>query len=123
MAARPTCARNRWSRRAETLTQIIGQLAQVDDPRARVGISLLGAALATVSKDYSTAIAKLRAAEQLATNHSMQLYAAAARRQRGVLVGASEGGMLVATADTAMHAEGIVKPSRFADWYVPGIRR
>lgn len=103
-------------------TQIIGQLDKVDDPRARVGSALLGAALATVSKDYGDAIAKLRAAEELGHAHSMQLYAAAARRQLGALVGASEGAMLVATADTAMHAEGIVNPTRFADWWVPGIR-
>ena len=104
------------------VTQIISQLEKVDDPRARVGTALLGAALATVSKDYGAAIAKLRIAEELAISHSMQLYAAAARRQRGVLVGASEGAMLRQTADTTMHAEGIVNPSRFADWYVPGIR-
>jgi hypothetical protein len=52
----------------------------------------------------------------------MQLYAAAARRQLGVLVGASEGATLVARADTAMQAEGVVNPGRFADWYVPGIQ-
>jgi serine/threonine protein kinase len=104
------------------VTQIIRQLEKVDDPRARVGTALLGAALATVSKDYGTAVGKLRVAEELALGHSMHLYAAAARRQRGSLVGASEGAMLRANADTAMHAEGIVNPSRFADWYVPGIR-
>jgi hypothetical protein len=104
------------------VTHIIRRLAKVDDPRARVATDLLGAALATTSKDYGAAIAKLREAEQLATNHSMQLYAAAARRQLGVLVGASEGATLVARADTAMQAEGVVNPSRFADWYVPGIQ-
>jgi hypothetical protein len=104
------------------VAQIIKQLAKVDDPRARVGIAFLSAAVATGTKDYATAAAKLRAAEQLAEQHSMQLYAASARRQLGALVGASEGAMLVATADTAMHAEGIVNPSRFADWYVPGIQ-
>lgn len=102
--------------------KIIGELGRIDDPRARVGAALLGAAVATVSKDYAAAIANLRAAEQLANNHSMQLYGAAARRQLGVLVGASEGAMLVATAETAMHAEGIVNPTRFANWWVPGIR-
>jgi hypothetical protein len=104
------------------VAQIIKQLAKVDDPRARVGIAFLSAAVATGTKDYATAAAKLRAAEQLAEQHSMQLYAASARRQLGALVGASEGAMLVATADTAMHAEGIVNPGRFADWYVPGIQ-
>jgi hypothetical protein len=104
------------------VTQIIRRLAKVDDPRARVAIAFLGAALATERKDYAAAIAKLRAAETLAADYSMQLYAAAARRQLGVLLGGSDGAMLVATADTAMHAEGVVNPSRFADWYVPGIR-
>ena len=84
------------SRKAQ---QIIGELASVDDPRAHVATAMLGAGVATLAGNDTDAIAKLRAADQLATDHAMTLYAAAARRQLGMLLGASEGAALIASAE------------------------
>ncbi len=50
----------------------------------------------------------------------MRMYAVAARRQLGRVVGGDEGAALVEQADAAMRAEGIVRPDRFAAMLAPG---
>jgi hypothetical protein len=50
----------------------------------------------------------------------MNLYAACARRQLGVLVGGDEGDALVSRGDAFMRQQGIVRPDRFAAMLVPG---
>lgn len=50
----------------------------------------------------------------------MTLYAAAARRQRGVLLGSEAGERQVAAADAQMANEGIARPDRWAVMYAPG---
>jgi eukaryotic-like serine/threonine-protein kinase len=102
---------------------IIGELERIDDPRAFVAAALLGAGAAGLAGNEAAAVAKLRLADQLATDHAMRLYGAAARHQLGSLLGASEGATLVGSAESTMRAEGVANPARFADWFAPGIRR
>jgi hypothetical protein len=48
------------------------------------------------------------------------LYAAAARRRRGELLGGDEGRELIASADAAMRAQNVVNPARMTAALVPG---
>ena len=50
----------------------------------------------------------------------MRLFAAAARRCLGQLVGGSEGRTLMACADTWMAGQGIRNPARMTALYAPG---
>jgi hypothetical protein len=105
------------------LTPIVAGLSQLDDPRARIAAALLGAGAASMARNDVEAVAKLRDADQLATEHAMALYGAAARRQLGVQLGGTEGAALVASAEQVMRAEGVANPTRFAEWFAPGMRR
>jgi predicted Ser/Thr protein kinase len=103
---------------ARKANAIINELRGADDPRATFAIAMLSAA--TCDSDVD-AVAHLRTADELAKRHGMKLYGAAARRQLGALLGASEGAALVASADATMREEGVANPARFAAWYGPGI--
>ena len=83
---------------------------------------LLEAGIAGRSRD-EVAVAKLRQAIAMAESHDMKLHAAPARYQLGKLLGGSEGNEQVASATRVMLAEGIRRPERFADWYVPGLEK
>jgi hypothetical protein len=96
---------------------IVGELAGLADPRAQIAAKLLAAGIAPTNEAVA---AKLRDAERFAGEHGMVLYAAAARRQLGVLLGGSEGGELVADAETVMRAEEVASPERFGHWLAPG---
>jgi hypothetical protein len=50
----------------------------------------------------------------------MKLYAAAARRARGVRLGGSSGEFLVRSASEVFRAEGVEDPSAFAAMLAPG---
>ena len=63
--------------------------------------------------DLEAAIAGFRAAD-------MALHAACARRRKGELIGGDEGRSLVAAADAAMTAQGIVRPERWTAMIAPG---
>ena len=84
------------------------------------------AVLAINSNDVETHAAdspeamKIEAAEAGFVASDTALYAAAARRRRGQLLGGEEGKELVAAADTWMRSEGIVRPDRVAAMIVPG---
>lgn len=53
----------------------------------------------------------------------MRAYAAAAKRQLGVLRGGDDGPALVAEADAYFTGEGVLKPERFAEMLAPGFVR
>ena len=50
----------------------------------------------------------------------MSLYAAAARRCRGLIIGGAEGATLVSEADAWMRNEGIRNPERMTAMLAPG---
>jgi hypothetical protein len=83
----------------------------------------LRAGLASLDRDDARARAELEAAEKGFDALKMALYAAAARRQRGVMLGGDEGRALVESADAAMAARGVKSPAKLAAMYVPGFAR
>jgi tetratricopeptide (TPR) repeat protein len=81
--------------------------------------SLLGS-IAAARGEREHAAHRLERAEGLCSAADMNLIAAACRRRRGLLVEGETGRALTESADTAMRAEGIVNPARFAAVYAPG---
>jgi eukaryotic-like serine/threonine-protein kinase len=98
------------------------RLAKIDEPRARTWTAMLDAGIAGRAHD-ATAVAKLREAALLAEEHDLRLHAAASRYQLGGLLGGSEGDIHIASAEQLMVGEGVAKPARFADWFVPGLQK
>jgi hypothetical protein len=82
--------------------------------------SLLGAALANANGDRAAATATLREAAERAEAADMSMHAAAARYQLGCLLGGDEGDALRRQAESAMTAEGVRAPARFAGMLAPG---
>src|SRR5262249_56598954 len=85
--------------------------------------TLLEAGVARASGDDAAAVARLAAAEDLLVAAELHLMAMAARRQRGRVVGGSDGAALIATADRWMTAQGIGDPARMASTMAPGFGR
>ena len=83
--------------------------------------TLLDAGGAAIRGDAATAVARLADADEALRRFELMLYAAAARRQRGRLVGGDEGAALIADADAWMAGQTIAHPDRFADLLVPGV--
>jgi hypothetical protein len=89
-------------------------------PRLNPLAKLLRASIANLRGEEEDAVSLLRAAEQELLAADMELYAAAARRQRGKLVGGEEGQTLMASADAWMAGQDIRNPARIAAMLVPG---
>ena len=81
---------------------------------------MLAAGVTASRGRLDAAIAQLAIAERALEGEDLQLYATAARRQRGRLLGGTEGAALIAAADEAMRARTIVDPPRFADLLASG---
>jgi hypothetical protein len=99
--------------------QAAARLARIDEPRARTWTAMLEGGIAGRTHD-ATAIDRLRTATELAEQYDLRLHGASARYQLGKLLGGSEGEEHVAAAEEIMTSEGVVKPARFAELYVPG---
>ncbi|HEX3772682.1 MAG TPA: protein kinase [Polyangiaceae bacterium] len=82
--------------------------------------AILNAGAASAEGDRAGAIGALRSAIERAGAADMAGYATACRYQLGALLGDAEGAELVARAEEAMKAQGIVVPERFAATLVPG---
>ena len=82
--------------------------------------TLLRAGLAVLAGDAPGASALLERAEAAFTAAGMGLYAAAARRRRGELLGGDAGRGLVAAADEWMTARAIRRPDRMTGLFAPG---
>jgi hypothetical protein len=95
----------------------------IQRPGAPWGLALsrlVKAGIASVRNRAAEALDLLESAEQELTRLDMALYAAAARRRRGQLLGGDEGRALVADADTWMAGQDIKNPARMADMLAPG---
>ena len=81
---------------------------------------LIRAGIAAARTDPEEGLRQLARAEDEFAQLDMALYAAAARRRRGELLG-GEGQSLVASADARMAEEDIRNPGRMADMLAPGL--
>jgi hypothetical protein len=84
---------------------------------------LVLAAVAFARDRRETAIAHLESAERLATDEQMAMFAAAARWQRGQLLGGAEGLAMIAEAEAQMKAAGVKCPQPMAAMLAPGFAR
>jgi hypothetical protein len=82
--------------------------------------SLLRAAIANARDDADAAVAALKLSLETARRAEMSMHGAAAAWQLGRLLGGDEGARLVVDAETAMNAEDIRAPARWAAMLVPG---
>ena len=89
-------------------------------PWAAPFVELVHAGLLIVYRQRERAIQALRAAEQGFRAVDMALYAAAARRRCGVLLGDDAGEQLVASADQTMAEQGVRRPDRLTRVLAPG---
>jgi hypothetical protein len=82
---------------------------------------ILEASIAAARGHHEVADRSMREAIELLGASKVDLFAAAARRARGVLAGGAEGARLVEGADAWMARRGVVAPERFARCLVPQI--
>jgi hypothetical protein len=82
--------------------------------------TLLRAGIASVQGQSEEALRLLTQAEEEFHTADMEMYAAAARRQRGKLLGGDEGTALIASADAFMAEQDVKVPERIAAMLAPG---
>ena len=73
-------------------------------------------------RGYPAGVGQLRAAAEYLEAIDMPLYAAAARRRLGELVGGAEGQDLMTRADQWMAGRGVADPARMARVFAPPAR-
>jgi hypothetical protein len=83
-------------------------------------VELTHAGLMTLFKQRERAVQGLRAAEQGFRAVDMQLYAAAARRRYGQVLGGAAGSDIIASADLAMAEHGVRRPDKLGHALAPG---
>jgi eukaryotic-like serine/threonine-protein kinase len=89
------------------------------DPMAR----LLRAGIASLRGDVAGALAHLESAQRGFETTEMGLYAAAAKRRRGELLGGESGETLIAEADAWLNRQGVHNPGRMVALHLPAIGR
>jgi tetratricopeptide (TPR) repeat protein len=97
-----------------------GKIERERMPWARPLAGLLRAGIAARRGDADAAVARLAEVETELAGHEMELYAAAARRRRGQLLGGDAGRALAAAAEAWMTAQGIQHPARMTAMLAPG---
>jgi len=85
---------------------------------APLALLLFGGLAAALGRN-AEALARYEAAESAASQAGMKLHAAAARHQRGRVLGGADGEALTAEAARAMSDEGVVVPTRLAGVLAP----
>jgi eukaryotic-like serine/threonine-protein kinase len=110
--------------RAEHMFAIVEQLArQIEREQivwARPFVALLRASVAALSGDIEKAAELCAVAVAGFEAAHMNLYAAAARRRLGQLMGGDEGATLIAAAEEWMTAQRIKRPARLTRMLAPG---
>jgi hypothetical protein len=89
-------------------------------PFCRPAAQLLRAGAAAAERHLASALAHLREAERGFDEADMAMHAAAARRQRGRLLGGAEGASLIGDADALLVAQTVVRPDRLVAMLSPG---
>jgi hypothetical protein len=108
------------SRRVALAEEAAAELARDDCADASAAEALVRAGIAAIEGRKDDALAALDLAATRYDAVEMELFAAAARRRRGVLLGGAEGRALVAAADARMARERITNPERWTAMYAPG---
>jgi hypothetical protein len=108
-------------RRAKDALKPARRLARETIPLARAWALVIEAAAAHIAGRNEQAEALLRRGVAGLERTDTMLYAVAARRRLGELLGGKTGRELVAEADVWMRERGIYRPSRMAALLVPGI--
>jgi hypothetical protein len=111
---------SRRGRLLEEAARDARRIAREDAPWAESLANLVCAGVCTLRSEPSRAQELLAAAESGFEASKMALYAAAARRCRGLLLGGPEGRALVETADAWMRGERVKNPERMAAMLAPG---
>jgi hypothetical protein len=91
-------------------------------PWAQPQAKLVQAAVARIRGDEARAASLLRDAAAGFERAGMALYAAAARRRLGMLVGGDEGRTMREAAEARLAAEGVAAPARLVATLAPGFR-
>jgi hypothetical protein len=81
---------------------------------------LIRAGVASIRRDTEVAAALLREAAVALEAIAMPLYAAAARRRLGEILGGERGEAMINEADDSMIKQGTVRPDRMTAMYAPG---
>jgi serine/threonine protein kinase/tetratricopeptide (TPR) repeat protein len=100
-----------------------GCARRLERERTRWGVAharAIQAGSAAIRGDHTKANALLNEAAISYAAADMRLYAAAARRRLGHMVGGDEGRELIAKADKFMRSQGVRKPGRITAMYIPG---
>jgi hypothetical protein len=119
-------ARDKSSSRLEArhlLKKVIADVKRIEREKMRWGSGLallLRAGIAAHQGDAGNATQYLSEAMTCLEAVDMRLFAAAARRRLGQLIGGDQGKALVAEADRWMAAQGIRNPARMTAVYAPG---
>ncbi len=108
------------SARLAEARKLSGLLQREQMPWTAPLAAIVEASLENASDNRDAAIAALRRAVTLAEEADMALHAAAARHQLGMALGGAPGAPLILQAVTAMTAQEIRSPERFAAMLVPG---
>ncbi len=95
------------------------RLARENYPLAEPYVPYFRGYLSYLAGDEEKAVTLLRESATRFDAMQFKLFAAAANRQLGRLLGGDEGRALMAQADEAMKAEGVVRPERFAAMLLP----
>jgi eukaryotic-like serine/threonine-protein kinase len=123
LRGRAALAASAQARHPESLWTAAGHEVKVLEregaPWAIALARLLQAGLAVPSGNNETAAAAFRDAAAHCEKAAMHLFAAAARRQHGVLLGGDEGKQLMQQADAWMAAQQVKHPERMAAFLVP----
>jgi hypothetical protein len=95
-------------------------LLKDNSPMALAYVPVIRAAIAHQQGDNETARSLLQDAIRAFEKLEFKLYATAARRQLGRLLGGDKGQLLIEWADNTMGEEDIVNPERVAAMLAPG---
>lgn len=105
----------------KTLRKVLRKLDKQPHPWSKPWARLVRAGLDTLLGEEQSALDHLVAAAAGFDNHQMGLYAAVARRRRGMLLGGDQGRRFIEEADRWMEGQGVKNPERMTDTLAPGV--
>jgi hypothetical protein len=104
----------------QTVRKLARKLSQENVNWAKALAALLQAGVEAMNGNTAEALRLMARAEAKFQMAEMGLNVALARRWRGQVLGGPEGEKLIASADPALRAQGIVNPARYAHLFIAG---